>query len=206
MLPPRDKDLVLNAHSLRRHQIIPQTTADMQHVLGLAAQLLKHVLEALHARLVALRLLRREDGVERRAQLVDVVPDLVVRRVGQDDQFVLFGQARQARGDVGVRAPGWDGLVKGLGQRRVVGDGHARAGSSQRVEDHVAVGFVGPHDFVDAVAAEEVHEALEDVGRELWAVDFACLARHVEVNERAVAVKGDVFGLEGDFWGRHGEC
>lgn len=205
LMAPLHEGLVLDAHRLGSHQVVPQAARDVQHVLGLASQLLEHVLEALHARLVALRLLRREDGVERRAQLLDIVQNLVVARVRQDDQLVLLGQAAEAFRDVRVRPPGGDGGVEGLGLGGVVGDTGALAGAAQRVEDDVAVGLVGAEDLVDAVAGEEVHEALEGVAGQAVGVDLAGHARHVEVGQRAVAVEGDVFGLEVDCF-RHCGC
>ena len=93
----------------------PQTATNVQHVLRLAAQLLEHVLKPLHARLVALRLLRCEDSVERSTQLGDIVVDLVVGRVGQPHKLVLFGKAAETFRDVWMGPPSWDGGVERFG-------------------------------------------------------------------------------------------
>jgi hypothetical protein len=73
-----DEDLVLDADVVGRHQVVAQAGGDVQHVLGVAAQRIEHVLEGLQPRLVGLCLLRGVDAVEGRAQQGHVVLDLVV--------------------------------------------------------------------------------------------------------------------------------
>ena len=51
---------------------------DVQAVFRLAAEFIKHVLETLHSRLIALRLLRGKDGVERSPQFLYILHNLII--------------------------------------------------------------------------------------------------------------------------------
>ncbi len=115
----------------------------MADVLRSAAQLVEHVLEALHAGLVGLRLLGREDGVEGRAELLDIVRDLAVHGVGQDHQRNLLRDRREAGRNVRVRPPARHALVDGARVLGPEGDAVALAGALHGVVDDLGIGLPG---------------------------------------------------------------
>src|SRR6195256_6778628 len=99
------EDFVTNPQIVGRHQVVTGARGNVQDVLRAAAQVIEHVLESLQARLVRLRLLRREYGMKRRAELRYIVLDLTVRGVGQNYEGNVGCDPRKRFGDIRMRTP-----------------------------------------------------------------------------------------------------
>jgi hypothetical protein len=95
-----------------------------------------------------------------------------------------------------VRPPGGNGLVELLRFRVVIRQAPALAAAAQRRLDHVDIGLPGPEDLVKAIGAEVGRERVQAVRSEPIREHRARHGAHVEVNQRAVAVKRDVFWPE----------
>ncbi len=126
----------------------------MRHILRPAAENLEHALEAVHLRLVAAHFLRRDDLVERRAELRDIVRDLVLHRIREDHERDLLRDFRQPRRHIRVRAPGGHLMID---LQRIFGSElHAMlaAGALQRIVHHLRIGLPGPEHLIQAIGRE----------------------------------------------------
>ena len=165
----------------------------MQDVLRAAAKHVEHVFEGLHPGFVGLGLFGRIYGMEGRAELSDVRHDLGVHGVGQDDQRDLLRDPGKARRHVRMRTPARHPGVDHLGilfpERHPV----TPAGPLQRIVDHLVIGLPVAEDLVQPVGGEVPDELEHRRLVHAIAVEIARRLRHLEIDQRAVAVEGDVF-------------
>ena len=147
----RDEDLVSNPQIVGRHQVVTGARGNVQDVLRAAAQMIEHVLESLQARLVRLRLLRREYGVKRRAELRYIVLDLIVRGVGQNYEGNVGCDPRQWFRDVRVRGPRRNCRVDAPCLVIAILDLPTASGALHRAADHVFVRLPGTQHFVASI-------------------------------------------------------
>lgn len=170
---------MLHAHGVDGQDIVLEARRDVEAVFRTAAQLVKHVLEPLHPRLVALRLLCGEDGVKGRAKLFYILHNVIVRGVGQDYKLVLGCQAAEAFGDIRVRTPGRNGVIELL--RLLLRERESRSGTgpAHGIDENLAIWFVRTETFVVSIAGEEVNEALQFVALQTVAIDFSRQFGHI---------------------------
>jgi hypothetical protein len=115
--------------------------------------------------------------------------DLLVRGVRQDDEWKFLRDFGQSGRDVRVWAPGGNGLVQLLGFRVVIGHAPALAAAAQCRLDHVGIGLPRPEHLVKAIGAEVGRERVQALRGEPIREHRSCHVAHLEVNQRAVAVK-----------------
>src|SRR5579864_4594160 len=93
-----------------------------------------------------------------------------------------------------MRSPGRYRLVKLGGLLRTELQARFPAATLQRVREHFRIGLPGPKHLVEAIAGPILAESFDPLRVKLIGIELPRHFRELHVDERAVAVEGDVLG------------